>query len=243
MAKRDRNSNIWKDPFYRNLPPLYKCLWDYIKDDCDNAGVWIPDFKVASICIGRKVKEETARELFAGKIFIMDSGNWLLPTFITDVLGFADLNEKDRFQKSIIELLSKHFLEINKGLVRTLQGPIIRTGERIKDKDKEGVQGENLESNLSRAFDEIYIEGLKLSRAYPTINIDKELTQFLVKVRGAPDTYDRHDTNGLRSAFNYQLRHAKPEQKHGLAKVLDQTARRNQLIEAKFAAKTLPDAL
>ncbi len=144
MAKRDRNSTIWKDTFYRSLPPLYKCLWDYIKDDCDNAGVWIPDFKVASICIGKKVKEEIALNLFSGKIQVLKNGHWLLPSFISEVLGFADLNDKDRFQRSIIDLLNKHYLILNKGLVSTLQGTKDIDIERIKDKDKEekGVQGE-----------------------------------------------------------------------------------------------------
>jgi hypothetical protein len=145
MANRNRNSTIWKDPFYRALPPLYKCLWDYINDDCDNAGVWIPDFKVASICIGRKVKPEIALELFRDKIQVLEEGQWLMPAFISERLCFSDLKPSDRFQKSIIELLTKHKLIFNKGLASPLQGAIRNTEVKVNTEAevKEGVQGEN----------------------------------------------------------------------------------------------------
>jgi hypothetical protein len=144
MANRNRNSSIWKDTFYRALPPLYKCLWDYINDDCDNAGVWVPDFKVASICIGRRVKPEVALASFKEKVIVLDNGNWLLPNFISERLCFTELKPTDRFQKSIIELLNKHKLFLNKGLTSPLQGAIRNTytEAEVKAEAEEGVQGE-----------------------------------------------------------------------------------------------------
>ena len=142
MANRNRNSNIWKDTFYRGLPPLYKCLWDYINDDCDNAGVWIPDFKVASICIGKRIKPELALQLLNPKIQVLQNGNWLLPNFISDRLCFTDLKPTDRFQKSILEILAKHNLKINKGVVSPLQGAIRNTETEVKTEAEEKAEAE-----------------------------------------------------------------------------------------------------
>jgi len=148
MANRNRNSAIWKDTFYRSLPPLYKCLWDYINDDCDNAGVWIPDFKVASICIGKRVKPEVALDSFKSKVVVLENGTWLLPQFISERLCFTELKPTDRFQKSIIEILNKHNLIFNKGLASPLQGAIRNTyteayvKEEEKTEAEEGVQGD-----------------------------------------------------------------------------------------------------
>ena len=128
MAKRDRDTNIWKDKFYQGLPPLYKCFWDYINDECDNCGVWITEFKTASNRIGRKVKPEVALELFGARIQVFDHGNkWHVKTFISDKLGFDELNPAHKFQKSIIDLLLKHKIQKNGVYPDTLQSVKERT--------------------------------------------------------------------------------------------------------------------
>ena len=69
---------------------------------------------------------------------------------------------------------------------------------------------ENTNMKAQKAFDEIYVEKLKVGKAYPGIDIDTQLAQFLEKVRGAAHDYMTHDTAGFRKAFAYQLRNAKP---------------------------------
>lgn len=71
------------------------------------------------------------------------------------------------------------------------------------------VQEEN-QLEPAAAFDEIYIENLKLSRAYPGVDIDQELKRFILKVQGSPNVYAEHGTDGLRLAFNAQLRSVRP---------------------------------
>lgn len=144
---RSRDIKIWKDPFYRSLPPLYKCLWDYINDDCDNAGVWHVDFKVASICIGRKVKEDLALQHFGQRIIVSPCGHkWYITTFIQEKLAFdpANLNPANKFQKSIIDLLNKHDIEKFKGLTSPLQWAISNREVKVnaEAKAEEGVPGE-----------------------------------------------------------------------------------------------------
>lgn len=147
MAKRDRDTDIWKDKFYRGLPPLYKCFWDYINDECDNAGVWIEDLATAKLRIGKRVDRAKAIDLFGDRIQIFDSGNkWHIKTFVFEKLGFNELNPNHKFQKSIIELLAKHKIDKIKGYPDTLQSVKEREREgqeQGKERDKGGV-GENL---------------------------------------------------------------------------------------------------
>lgn len=77
------------------------------------------------------------------------------------------------------------------------------------ENEKKGVQGD-FDEKFKTAFDEIYLEGLKMSRAYPGVDIDQELARFFLKVKGSPRVYADHGTDGLRLAFNAQLRSARP---------------------------------
>lgn len=180
MAKRDRDSNIWKDKFYRSLPPLYKCFWDFINDDCDNAGVWVVDFQDAKLKIGKKINPEKAIELFSERIQIFANGDkWYITSFIENVLGFKvdELNPAHKFQKQIIDLLSKHEIQKDRVYPDTLQS--VQKGKDIdKGKDKEVLKNKKepeeffleVEKLTDRVkiieaimTDEIYVEQLQIT--------------------------------------------------------------------------------
>lgn len=236
MAKRDRDTNIWKDKFYQGLPPLYKCFWDYINDECDNAGVWITEFKTAGNRIGRKIRPELALELFGSRVQVFDHGNkWHVKTFVSEKLGFDELNPTHKFQKSILDLLTKHKIQKNGVYPDTLQSVKERTWEG-QGKGKEGIEGgtgETLPPGPKPLADDLYepltpewfahifddMELERKARAYRDHDIQDQLTKFKSKVIGAPDKYIYYDTAGMRNAFDYQLRHTKPEKKlNGTAK-------------------------
>ena len=42
MAKRFTDTEIWEQDWFIDLPNKYKLLWNYIKDKCDNVGIWRP---------------------------------------------------------------------------------------------------------------------------------------------------------------------------------------------------------
>lgn len=71
----------------------------------------------------------------------------------------------------------------------------------------------DLEERLKGSFDEIFLDNLKVGGAYPGIDIDLQLRQFCLKVRGSPGHYLDHEINGLRLAFQRQLREARPTSK------------------------------
>jgi hypothetical protein len=240
MAKRDRDTNIWKDKFYQGLPPLYKCFWDYINDECDNAGVWITEFKTASNRIGRKIRPELALELFGARVQVFDHGNkWHVKTFVSEKLGFDELNPAHKFQKSILDLLNKHKIQKDGVYPDTLQSVKERTWEG-KGQEKGRVEGgtggtlgpKPLEDDLfepltdewfAYIFDEMEVERKKM--AYRDHDINDMLIKFKSKVRGSPDEYIYRDTAGVRAAFDYQLRNTKPQKKYaGAQRTLTETS-------------------
>lgn len=223
MANRNRDTMIWRDPFYRTLPPLYKCFWDYINDDCDNAGVWLVDFKVASICVGRKVRPEIALELFGDRVQVFAAGTkWHIKTFISEKLGFADLSPSQKFQKSIIDLLDKHGIEKNKGYTDPLER-VIRREEQGKGKDKDKSK-DNTTTKLTysgngvekfsdewfaQIFDELTLEQFMMNHRGKDVHAS--LANFKMKVRMAKDNYQAHDTPGMRLAFNHHLQNTRAQ--------------------------------
>ena len=58
MAKRFTDTEIWKKRWFRKLPPRIKCLWYYLKDNCDHAGSFDFDTEVISLLIGEEVNAE-----------------------------------------------------------------------------------------------------------------------------------------------------------------------------------------
>ncbi|MBS08597.1 MAG: hypothetical protein CL576_13630 [Alteromonas sp.] len=55
MKKRFTDTEKWADPWYRQLSPTAKLLWQWILDNCDNAGVINPDWDLATFQIGESV--------------------------------------------------------------------------------------------------------------------------------------------------------------------------------------------
>ena len=81
MMKRLTDTEIWEKPWFMDLTPTEKLAFFYIKDNCDNVGVWTPNFRLAEFVIGSQLDWDK----FAGKcnenIFIMDNGKWWLTDF------------------------------------------------------------------------------------------------------------------------------------------------------------------
>ncbi len=163
MAKRFTDTNKYKKPFIRGLQGAYKVLWDYVYHDCDHAGIWIVDFEIAQIYVGKDlpVNNQDALKYFNNGqirvIEICESTKWFLPDFIE--FQYGKLNEDNRAHKSVIDILSKYSLLSNKGLVRSLQG------RKDKDKDKDSKKDIRREELLNGIGD-----GL--------IKIDQYLLQF-----------------------------------------------------------------
>ena len=137
MAKRFSDTDLFKKKFVRGLQGAYKLLWIYIYHDCNHAGMWEPDFEVASLRIGFNVTEQIAKEQFGEKIVLIENGDkWFIPSFIE--FQYGKLNVENRAHNSVIQILEKHGI---KGLTSPLQGA--KDKDKDKDMDKEkGLLGE-----------------------------------------------------------------------------------------------------
>ena len=150
MAKRFTDTNKYKKPFIRGLQGAYKLLWDYLYHDCDHAGIWIVDFDIAQIYIGKDMsvnKVDALKYFNTNEIRIVEfnSGSkWFIPSFIEFQYGI--LNEQNRAHNSVIKILSKYNLYQNKKLISPLQGAKEKDKEKELDKDKEKEENGNDEN-------------------------------------------------------------------------------------------------
>lgn len=163
MAKRFIDSEIFRSPSIRALQAPYKLLWIYILNDCDHAGIWIPDFEICSIYLDRKYTAKESLEAFGKKIVMVDDGKkWWIPKFVE--FQYGQLNAENRAHKSVLAILGEYGLLKKKGLIKPLTRP--SQGRKDKDMDKDKVK----ESEL------IYAEyPRKIGKAVAVKAIDKAL--------------------------------------------------------------------
>lgn len=204
MAKRFTDSGKWKKEFIKGLSLKMKLLWFYILDDCDHAGIWEVDLEVAGLRIGESVSYEEAFIALGPQIRLIGKNKWFIEDFV--FFQYGKLNPANRLHQSVISILEKHGI---KDLTRTLEGPKVQVQGQGngQGEGKEGVQGEPIEEVLTGALDEIYLDQEQIK--WPHLDFNFEVETFKNKVRGSPDDYTSHDRNGIRKAFQYQLRNAK----------------------------------
>jgi hypothetical protein len=133
MAKRFVDTTIWGDKWFRKLPVKYKCLWKYLCDNCDNAGVWKVDLDLAVFQIGEAFdSEEALRFLNDSKerVAVLNHGTyWQVKDFVQ--FQFGTLTPNSRVHESVLNLIEGH--RVSKGYAY----PIDRVKNKNKDKDKE----------------------------------------------------------------------------------------------------------
>lgn len=133
MSKRFTDTDKWRNPWFRKLPPTYKALWMYIVDACDNAGVWMVDIDLASFSIGEEIDHDSALEAFDGRVIsIGDGKRWQVVDYVAFQFG-TELNPKSKVHASVISLMKKHGIDIvthrvSIGYTKGIHSP--------KDKDK-----------------------------------------------------------------------------------------------------------
>jgi uncharacterized phage protein (TIGR02220 family) len=132
MAKRFTDSRKYRDPWFRKLSPIQKCVWDYMIHECNHAGIWEVDFELASFCIGTAIDEESI-DWLKGRIYAISDEKWFIPNFIE--FQYGELNQENRVHKSVIDLLKKE--GAYKVLISPLQGCKDKDKDKNKDKDKD----------------------------------------------------------------------------------------------------------
>ena len=105
MSKRFTDSEKFRDVWYRKLPPVLKCFWEYLLSECDSAGIIEIDFESASFHIGAEVTENDLNK-YDGRVIKLFDGKFFIPKFIEFQQG--TLNPQNNAHKPIIEKLSKY---------------------------------------------------------------------------------------------------------------------------------------
>lgn len=63
--KRFTETTKWRDPWFRNLSPQSKLLWQWLLDHCDKVGIVEVELAAASFDIGERIKEKHLAELMS----------------------------------------------------------------------------------------------------------------------------------------------------------------------------------
>jgi hypothetical protein len=135
MSKRFTSSSKWNDPWYRKLPTKYKFFWQYVCDQCDNAGVWKVDFEAASFHTGEKYEStECLAKMNDGKDRIMvslDGASWCVVGFIYYQLG--KIKRGNNFHESVLDLIHKYAAAFPSPIPYREHDKIKTAAERVKD--------------------------------------------------------------------------------------------------------------
>jgi len=83
MAKRFVDTELFKDPFVRDLTGEMKLLWVYLFTHCDNAGIWPVELDVAELRLGFRYNHDDVVEVLGDRIVQLDGeSTWFIPAFI-----------------------------------------------------------------------------------------------------------------------------------------------------------------
>lgn len=142
MSKRFTDTSLWSKPWFMELTPAEKLAWFYVKDQCDNVGVWTPNFRLAEFIIGTQIDWQKFADKCNGNIFVMENGKWWLVDFCS--FQHPDLNPDSSSKpiQSYIKLLQEQDLwdfDIGspKGMDTLSIGYKERERERVKEQERE----------------------------------------------------------------------------------------------------------
>ena len=158
MAKRFTDSDKWKDAWYRKLPPVFKCLWQFLVDECDCAGVWRVDFESVAFHIGEEIDREAALAAMGDRIAVLPGGGrWHIRKFVEFQYGPVP-NPKNNAHKGVLRALDRHSLSWESSpslapaqpLPSPCQGPLrgAQDKEQEKDKDKDSISDAEIDRVL-----------------------------------------------------------------------------------------------
>lgn len=129
--KRFTETTKWTvNPWFRKLPPRLKCLWQFLVDSCDAAGVIDPDWELVSFQIGEDVNPEDLKS-FGERIEILPNGKLFIGGFIA--FQYGELSPTCKPHTPVFKSLLSNGIERHS---KPFPYPLDTLEE--EDKDKEG---------------------------------------------------------------------------------------------------------
>ncbi len=172
MSKRFTDTEKWSHSWFRKLLPELKCVWFYLLDKCNHAGIWIADFEAVSFHVGKEIVESDL-EHFGEKLYKFDGDKYFITSFID--FQYGELNPENRAHKSVLTILEKQ------GLLKTLRSPL--KGAKDKDKDKDMVKDKV--KGIRAEIEKIYLE------QYPLKEGKQKGIEILLKSVKTPEDLER----------------------------------------------------
>lgn len=182
MAKRLTDSEKWKDAWFMDLPSKYKLFWLYILDNCDHAGIWKVNFKVASFHIGEHLEHSEVKRILSDRLNIVSDEYWMVKKFIDFQYGGV---KNDKVGLSVQKILNSHKIEYSLAPTKPLPSPYQGTKDKdkVKNKDKVIVKDNDIleigeKSNLFVTIQKKYASD-SLIKIYDLIEWFKRSEQFI----------------------------------------------------------------
>jgi hypothetical protein len=130
MPKRFTDTEIWDKEWFMSLQPRMKCFVKYVRDKCDLAGIWHPNYMLASVMIGENVTEQELLNVDDGNQFTkLQDGKVFCIGFVEFQYGNT-LNPASPVHKKVLSVLEKHQVKasdlMNKGNIEIIDATIER---------------------------------------------------------------------------------------------------------------------
>ena len=140
--KRFTETIKWADPWFRALPIESKCLWLWLLDNCDCAGIIEPDMGLASFQIGAQYDLQSPLQALGDRVQI-HGAKLFIPKFIRYQYG-QELNMANTAHRGVVRRLESSKIpcpvtittNTSKAPLKPLQSPLQGAQDKDKDKDK-----------------------------------------------------------------------------------------------------------
>ena len=191
MAKRFIDTDLFKQGWFRKLPPTLKCAWIYLITNCDHAGVYEPDLELMSFCIGGTITEKGISQHLGDQISAINGKDkWFLHKFVP--FQYGTLNPNVKAHQGVIRVLEKYNLDIT--VCKGLGNP----SETVQDKDKVKVK----DMKSLKSIDSDFLN--KLQADNRDIDVSGEFDKFKDWLSSKGKTYKDYRAgfrNWIRSDF------------------------------------------
>lgn len=176
MSKRFTETEKWRDAWFRKLTPTQKCLWQYLVDNCDQAGVIDIDWELASFQIGAKVSDKDL-PAFDRQVLQLDSGKLWVCSFVRFQYGMISRDCKPH--APVFKAIERHsipFESLYANSPKAIEGYPVGF-QRLQDKEKEKDKEEDKDKESEKATvaaptsDADWLESLKVDPAYVGIDV------------------------------------------------------------------------
>lgn len=141
MAKRFVDTELWQKEWFQDLTLKQKVLVKYIFENCDCAGVWELNFRMASFIIGEKVSIDDLKEINSKKeqFIFFEEDKLYIKNFIE--FQYGTLSENCKPHKPVIEKLKKYKIldRVLKGFPKGFKTLEEKEKEQYKEKEKENT--------------------------------------------------------------------------------------------------------